>query len=278
MRRNGTINQQMTSVRNIDPIINVFEKKKKIKRVKMIGWKKIIVTNLFFSYQNKKDFYNLKNINLEIKKGEKIAFVGENGSGKSTMLMIIKSLYHSKGEIYLDEIKLKDYFKGISYKIALIPQEAELFKNTIKHNITLGVKYRKEHIEKLVKITNFDKTLEKFPEKYEKNIGEKGSNLSGGEKQKLALTRGLLASKEKEIILLDEPTSKIDPKNELEIYKNILEEFKEKTIISTVHRLHLLKLFDKIVFFEKGKIVAAGNLEEVLKNENFYEMWKKNSF
>jgi ATP-binding cassette, subfamily B, bacterial len=285
IQKYGDNNQQLASFKNIDPIINVFEKKKKIKRMNMHNWKKIIVTKMFFSYQNKNNNQdllnektnnflknNLKNINLVINKGEKIVFVGENGSGKSTMLQIIKSLYNpKKGSVYLDDKKLKNFFKNISYKTTLITQESEIFKNTIKYNITLGIRYRKTHVEKLLKITGFDKTIKKFPEKINKKIGEKGVNLSGGEKQKLVLTRGLLAAEEKEIILLDEPTSKIDFKTEQEIYDKIFDYYNKKTIIVTTHKTNLLRMFDKIVFFDKGKIIMIGKYEELLKNKKFLE-------
>ena len=106
------------------------------------------------------------------------------------------------------------------------------------------------------------------------NIAEKGINLSGGEKQRLALARGLLAAKQSDILLLDEPTSSVDSKNERFIYKEIFKNYKTKTIISSVHRLHLLKYFDYIYFFHKGRIITEGSLKEVIKNGMFKKVWK----
>ena len=101
-------------------------------------------------------------------------------------------------------------------------------------------------------------------------------NLSGGEKQRLALARGLLACENKSIVLLDEPTSSVDSKTELMIYKNIFKAFKKKTIISSIHRLHLLPLFDRIYLFRGGKIIASGTLKELIKtSKEFKKRWEE---
>ncbi|MFA5763608.1 MAG: ABC transporter ATP-binding protein [archaeon] len=278
--RYGILTQQMTAVKNIDPIITAFEKKKKVKRFKLNDWKQIRIKGLNFSYyrDNKEndDDLHLNKVSFNIDNGERIAFVGESGSGKSTMLKLLRGLYTpNKGEVFVDDFHLKNFFKQINYKISLIPQEPEIFKNTIKYNITLGAKYRKDHIDEVCKLACFDKIVNKLPQNYETNVGEKGAKLSGGEKQRLALARGILASENKEIILLDEPTSSIDAENELIIYNNLFKKFDEKTIISTIHRLHLLHLFDRIVFFKNGRIIAIGTLNEVLENPDFKALWDK---
>ena len=276
--RYGTITQQMTAMKNIDPVINAFEKKKKVKRINLDKWDSLTVSNMRFSYLSGKKVHPLKNISFEIKKGERIAFVGASGSGKSTMLKLMRSLYLPRaGTVFIDGIKLKNAFKGLSYKISLIPQDPEIFKNTVLYNITLGIRYRKEHVDKVANMACFLDVIKKLPNGYNTIVGEKGAKLSGGEKQRLALARGILASEDKEIILLDEPTSSVDIKNERNIYQNIMREFGDKTIISTIHKLTLLKMFDKIVFFENGKITQTGTLQELLQNKNFYSLWKKNA-
>ncbi|MEK7113823.1 MAG: ATP-binding cassette domain-containing protein, partial [Patescibacteria group bacterium] len=122
----------------------------------------------------------------------------------------------------------------------------------------------------------FSDVLKRLPKGLESNIVEKGVNLSGGEKQRLALARGLLASKDKDIILLDEPTSSVDFHNELYIYENIFASFPKKTVISSIHRLHLLSLFDEIFFFKDGKIITRGTLEELKTNSpEFMSLWDK---
>jgi ABC-type multidrug transport system fused ATPase/permease subunit len=104
---------------------------------------------------------------------------------------------------------------------------------------------------------------------------EKGVSLSGGERQRLALARGILAAEKSDIVLLDEPTSSVDSINEIRIHEQLFEEFKNKTIISSIHRLHLLDKFDYIYLFSNGKIVGQGTLEEIKRNPIFNTMWRK---
>jgi len=214
---------------------------------------------------------------LEILKGEKIALIGSSGSGKTTILKVMRGLYQvNSGEVYLENKKLKNRFNTISEDIALIPQEPEIFATTIRENITLGLAIKTDIINEYLEMVNLQKTIEKMPHKLNSTTVEKGVNLSGGEKQRLALARGLMAAENKEILLLDEPTSSVDSDNELRIYKNIFSKFENKTIISSIHRLHLLSLFDKIYFFENGKIIASGNLQELIEtSEKFKEIWEK---
>ena len=127
-------------------------------------------------------------------------------------------------------------------------------------------------------MARFTEVAERLPKKFDSSIVEKGVNLSGGEKQRLALARGLLACEDKAIVLLDEPTSSVDSGNELAIYENIFREFKDKTIISSVHRLHLLQQFDTIYLFENGRIIASGSFAELLQlSPEFQAMWEKYS-
>jgi ATP-binding cassette, subfamily B, bacterial len=267
-----------SQVWNSEEISNQFTDYKKIQsNLLSKPWNKLEIKNLNFSYDSNDKKLHLTNVNLEIFKGQRIALVGESGSGKTTTLKIIRELYPiNSGEIYIDKYLLEKGFKEISANISLIPQEPEIFTTTIKENITVGVNYPMFEIQKFSKMACFEEVIERLPNKYESSIVEKGVNLSGGEKQRLALTRGLMASKDKEIILLDEPTSSVDSKNELEIYQNIFSIFKKKTILSSIHKLHLLYLFDKIYYFKKGKIVASGTFDDLLqKSPEFKKLWEK---
>src|SRR3989344_8460310 len=118
-------------------------------------------------------------------------------------------------------------------------------------------------------MAQFEKVIKRLEKGIKTNVLEKGLSLSGGEKQRLALARGILAAKDSQIVLLDEPTSSVDSINEMKIHENLFKNFKEKTIISSIHRLHLLNKFDKIVFFKKRKIISQGTLKELQKNEEF---------
>jgi ABC-type multidrug transport system fused ATPase/permease subunit len=271
------ITQQKTSVENSEILSNDFIKKDKGSQVKLTRWKALNIDHLTFSYQSNKEELHLRDISIQINKGEKIALIGESGSGKTTFLKLIRGLYKPKKlDLRLGENHLNS-FEQISDEIALIPQDPELFTTTIRENITLGIRSNNDEIKKYTDIACFTQVVERLPRKLESNINEKGVNLSGGEKQRLALSRGLIASIGKEIILLDEPTSSVDSKNEMQIYKNIFSTFKDKTVISTIHRLHLLSLFDTIYLFDKGKIIASGNFNEIKKSPKFRELWKKYS-
>jgi ATP-binding cassette, subfamily B, bacterial len=285
--RYSEIMQQKTAVENAEELSKDFIKKRKIKKIDMKkGWKILKVKKLTFSYKIPEDFYigekekeelHLKDIRLNIKKGEKIALIGESGSGKTTFLKLIRGLYTTNElNLYLDDQKINS-FNDIEENITLIPQDPEIFTTTIKENVTMGIKVNKDEIKKYTNLACVTEVIERLPNKLKSSIKEKGVNLSGGEKQRLALARGLLACKDKEIILLDEPTSSVDSKNELKIYENIFQEFRNKTVISTIHRLHLLPFFDTIYFFERGRIVASGSFDDLMKNKAFLKMWKKYS-
>ena len=277
--RYGDIVKQKTAIENVEDISNRFKVKKRIKSIKLDdNWNEIKIQNLNFSYLDKeKGELNLNDVSFLIKRKERIALIGESGGGKSTILKVIRSLYKAQeADIFLDGKPLKGGFDAISANITLIPQEPEIFTSTIKENITMGIYYKVSHIRRFTDMALFTKVVEQLPNKLESSIVEKGVNLSGGEKQRLALARGLLASESKSIVFLDEPTSSVDTKNELEIYKNIFKAFKDKTIISSVHKLHLLRLFDRIYLFKDGRIKAAGTFRELLdSSKEFRQMWRK---
>jgi ATP-binding cassette subfamily B protein len=146
----------------------------------------------------------------------------------------------------------------------------------VGENITLGAEYSEKLIRQYSDVACFSEVVDSLPKGYESMIREKGVNLSGGQVQRLALTRGLLASHDKDIILLDEPTSSLDPMNALKVFKNIIERFKGQTIITSVHTLQVLPLFDRVFMFDGGKLVGAGTIPELLLTcPEFKELWDK---
>ncbi len=272
--------KQKTAVLNGEEIAQDFIIKKKADfTTPDEHWKNLEIKSLTFSYPQKKAAkIHLDNITMTIKHAEKIAFIGDSGSGKTTMLKVIRDLYHPQSStITLDGDILPRGFKSISASISLIPQDPEIFSTTVKENITFGAPRTMAEIKVFTDIARFTDVVPLLPKGLNSFIFERGVNLSGGQKQRLALARGLMASVDKEIILLDEPTSSIDSKNELEIYKNIFSYFKDKTIISSIHRLHLLTLFDTIYYFKDGKIIASGSFQELLERPQFRRMWEKYS-
>ncbi|MEM9824176.1 MAG: ABC transporter ATP-binding protein [Bacteroidota bacterium] len=216
----------------------------------------------------------LKKVNIDIQKGKKIAFIGESGSGKSTLLALLRGLYLPK------EVQLKLDHQSypnlgiISDHVTLFPQEPEIFENTIEYNITLGLDHEAAELEEVCQIAQFADVVEQLPNGYASSIREKGVNLSGGQKQRLALARGIFAAKESDLILLDEPTSSVDPKTELGIYDRLFKAFADKAILSSLHRMHLLPKFDYIYIMEQGEIVDHGKFEDLYQNSPLFKtMW-----
>jgi len=163
----------------------------------------------------------------------------------------------------------------ISGSITLFPQEPEIFENTIEHNITLGLPFEEREIMDVCGTAQFDDVVRQLPKGLQSSIQEKGVNLSGGQKQRLALARGILAAKSSDIILLDEPTSSVDSKTENQIYEKLFEEYSNKVIVSSLHRLYMLTHFDYIYVLQHGSIVDQGTYSELLsKSLIFQELWR----
>jgi ABC-type multidrug transport system fused ATPase/permease subunit len=158
--------------------------------------------------------------------------------------------------------------------VTLFPQEPEIFENTILYNITLGLPISREEVMKVCEEAQFVDVLNKLPEGLDTFIQEKGVNLSGGQKQRLALARGILAARNSDIILMDEPTSSVDPRTEKLIYTSMFETFRGKAVISSLHRLHLLTQFDYIYILRNGQVVDEGTFDHLNRYSLvFQEMW-----
>lgn len=271
--------QGRAAVMNAEEISGEFRKAQRVRPVHLGSrWKVLEIKNLAFSYPSDDGTkIHLDNISLSINRGARIALIGESGSGKTTLLKLIRELYYPKHvDLFLDGVLVPGGFRAISDDITLIPQEPEIFSTTILENITVGVNHELSYIKKFTDMARFTDVAMGLPKQFNSFIFEKGVNLSGGEKQRLALARGLLACADKPIVLLDEPTSSVDTHNELAIFENIFTGFKMKTIIASVHRLHLLNLFDTIYMFRDGKIVASGDLPSLLANSpSFRKQWDR---
>ena len=241
-------------------------------------WQRLDVAGLDFSYYGEGNGdRHLENVSMSLSRGERIALVGESGSGKTTILKIMRDLYRPQHmKLMVDGRVIPDGFGGVSRAIALVPQNPEIFATTILENITLGADYDINSVMHFTDMACFTDVVGGLPNGFNSSIKEKGVNLSGGQQQRLALARGLLACHDKDIVLLDEPTSSLDTGTEMRVYGNIFREFQDKTIVSSIHRLHLLPLFHKIYFFSNGQIIASGSLNELLMQcPEFQELWRQ---
>ncbi|PKL36452.1 hypothetical protein CVV38_00920 [Candidatus Peregrinibacteria bacterium HGW-Peregrinibacteria-1] len=267
-----------TLVVNALPIEEAITKDLRAEKKPVKPWQKIAVQNLSFKYEDDIDgTHHIKNISLEFSRGEKVALIGESGAGKSTFLKVLHGMYPSATtEMSFDDNPSKKInISEINLKTTLVPQEPEIFSASIKENLTLGLTFKAKNIDKATKMAVFKSVINALPQGLNSIINEKGVNLSGGQKQRLALSRALLFAEEKEIILLDESTSSVDPENELKIYKNIFKNFQGKTILASIHKMNLLKYFDRIIIFSQGKIIDQGTFAELLdKNPKFRKDWE----
>ncbi|MBN9418234.1 MAG: ABC transporter ATP-binding protein [Candidatus Eremiobacteraeota bacterium] len=222
-------------------------------------WSELLIKDLSFSHHDRP---TLQIERLQLKRGRSYAFVGESGSGKSTLLGVLRGLHQpaQQPEVLCDGEKLPHGLIHLNHQATLIPQDPEIFSDSILFNVTLGIECRPERVEKAIQMARFQKTLERLPRGLETNIAEKGVSLSGGERQRLALARGIFFEEEirSGLVLLDEPTSSVDSANERLIYEAILNEYKDVCVVSALHKFHLLPLFDEVVVFQDGRIVQAG--------------------
>lgn len=242
------------------------------------NWQVMDIKNLNFSYQQtfgkEVTTRHLTNLELQIERGKKIALIGESGCGKSTLLTLLRGMYTPEAGCNLSVDGLAVPISDLHDSVTLFPQEPEIFENTIAYNITLGLPCAEKELAEVCSRAFLKPIIDQLPDGINTEIKEKGVNLSGGQKQRLALARGILAARDSKLVLLDEPTSSIDPKTETLIYDQLFDAFQDKAVISSLHRLHLLPKFDYIYIMDKGSIVAEGSFQELLCNNSvFNEMW-----
>ena len=233
----------------------------------------IHVEDVSFSYENKEV---LQSVRLTIKRGEKIAFVGESGSGKSTLTKILVGLLkYDKGNILFDDEPLKNIsLESLYEKVSYLSQDTPVFDGTIRENLVFDREVSENDIHVCLEKTHLLSLLAALDKGVETKIGEKGTCLSGGEKQRLALAR--LWFDNSDIVVLDEATSALDNVTEGIVMKNVLEQIKHATVIAVAHRLISIREFDRIIVFRNGKIVGNGTFDELLENNSyFFDLYKK---
>jgi ATP-binding cassette subfamily C protein len=209
--------------------------------------KKISIKNIEFSYSGNKTSI-LKNISIEINKGDKIGIVGKSGTGKTTLVSIILGLLKpSSGNITIDNNDIDFSKHEWNNTAGYVPQEIFLLEDTIKNNITFGLKKESinlDLLDKICKDAQIKNFIESLPLKYDTMIGERGYNMSAGQKQRLGIARVLYRNPD--LLILDEVTSSLDDETEKNFINDVFDKSKDKTIIFISHRLSALKKCDKI--------------------------------
>jgi ATP-binding cassette subfamily C protein LapB len=257
----------MLALKNIDELMAMEVErgdKKYLSRPNLNG--NIEFKDVTFTYKDQ-NFEALKNINLNIKKGEKVAILGKVGSGKSTLSKLMMNLYvPTNGSVLIDgtdvrQIDPVDLRRSIGY----VPQEPFLFLGTLKDNITIGENFASdEDVIKASKIAGVHSFLGKHEAGFDLIVGERGYGLSGGERQSITLARALLSSPN--FLILDEPTNSMDVQTEQAFINNMQEIVKDKSVIIMTHKMSILKLVDRVIVLHDGKIVADGPKDKVMNS------------
>jgi ATP-binding cassette, subfamily B, bacterial len=284
--------QYNTSVKTADGISEAYAEQHRADQPDGLPdtWCAIILRKLNFSHRPTYDAgqyaQSLHDLHLTIRRGGRIALVGESGSGKTTLLALLRGLYQPEPGFGIEVETTSGrpatppaynhvWLDRLNEAVTLFPQEPEIFENTIAYNITLGLPFSDAEIMEVCESAHFTEVVHNLPQGLASDIREKGVNLSGGQKQRLALARGILAARDSSVVLLDEPTSSVDPRTEALIYDGLFSAFRDKAIISSVHRLHLLPRFDYIYILHQGRITAEGSFEDLRAHSPiFRELWR----
>ena len=239
-------------------------------------WHTLSIKDLNFHHAGSQDRGQLNQLSFDVKRGEKIALIGSSGGGKSTLLNLLSSLYTPKDVTLTIDGTTFNTLEPLQAITTLIPQDPELFENTIEFNITMDLPVSEDDIHRAIQLAQFSSVLETLPQGLKTDIREKGLNLSVGQKQRLALARGLFAARYSSLILMDEPTSSVDLGTETEILTGVIKAYPDAAMIVSLHRLHLLPIFDRIIMLDQGKLIASGPTAQLLHQPGpVGDLWQK---
>lgn len=229
--------------------------------------------NVSFKYPDA-DEYVLENISFKVNKGETIAFIGSTGSGKSTLINLVPRFYDAtEGEVLIDGINVKEYKpETLNNKLGYVPQKAVMFAGTVNYNISYGdngKEITQEKIKEAAEVAQASEFIEKMDNKYETHIAQGGSNVSGGQKQRLAIARAI--ARDPEIYIFDDSFSALDYKTDAVLRKELKKYTKDATSLIVAQRIGTIMNADKIVVLDSGKCVGIGTHKELLKNCDVYK-------
>ncbi len=222
-----------------------------------------------FAYEPEQDL--LKEINLEVQPGQQVALVGPSGSGKSTLVSLLLRLYDPiAGRVIIDGCDIRDYaIASLRTQISVVLQDSILFAATVWENIAYGVpNATREDIEKAVRLANAHEFVEALPQGYDTILGERGSTLSGGQRQRLAIARA--AIRKTPILILDEPTTGLDKKNEQEVIEALERVAQNRTTFIITHDLNVATRADLILYMEHGQVLEQGTHSELMQLQGRY--------
>lgn len=223
---------------------------------------------VWFGY--KADDLVLRDLNFTIRPGEKVALVGPTGAGKSSIIRLLCRLYEvTQGQILLDGQDIRDMPQAeLRRRMAVILQDGFLFAGDVKSNITLGEPYSIEQVQQAAQQTNVAQFIERLPQGYDTQLRQRGTNLSGGEKQLLAFARA--AIRNPGILVLDEATANLDVRTESVIQEALEKLLQGRTAIIIAHRLSTIRSVDRILVLKQGELVESGSHEELLEQNGLY--------
>ena len=230
--------------------------------------------NVSFKYPDA-DEYILKNISFKVNKGETIAFIGSTGSGKSTLINLVPRLYDATdGEVLVDGINVKEYdIKALNNKIGYVPQTAVMFTGSVKYNVAYGDNGREKpslnKIKEAIEVAQGKDFVEKMDKAYDANIARGGTNVSGGQKQRLSIARAI--ARDPEIYIFDDTFSALDYQTDAKLRKELKKYTKDSTSMIVAQRIGTIMHADKIVVLDKGECVGIGTHQELLKNCDVYK-------
>jgi len=263
----GRFNQAVTAYVNFGQLMQ--QPVKELNRSHQVRVNKvegaITMTNVSLTYPEQKEAV-IKQLNLKVAAGEKIAIVGKIGSGKTSILRLIASLYDpSEGSVKIDKSDVTHMHPDdVRKHIGVVMQTPMLFSGTLKENLLMGnPKATDKQMIAAAKIANVDEIASDLPDGYETVLAEGGKQLSGGQRQAICIARAFVG--DPKILIMDEPSSAMDSGSEQQLLKDLQERLVDKTLILITHRGTLLSLVDRVVVFDSGRIIADGPKDQVLK-------------
>jgi ABC-type multidrug transport system fused ATPase/permease subunit len=255
--------RQKTEVAEVEPMLAGAERPSQTCEVPQ-DWREISIERVRYVHPAAGDGRAaLDEVSLELRRGQRIALIGESGAGKSSLLRVLSGLVEADRISIAIDGTAHPRLSHLGSISLFLPQDPAVFESSVRENVTMGLPFPQGDVDRALEMAGFSSVLAQLPRGADTLISERGLNLSGGQKQRLALARGLLAARHAGLVLLDEATSSVDAGTEAEIYDRVMAAFADACIVSSVHRVHLLRRFDVVLVLENGRIVDRGTPAEV---------------